>query len=268
VFKFLRIWLAFLRRDYLNLASYRLAFVMGFAPLVFYLLIFFFVDKVFSGLGSSYLARYGGDYFPFVVVGLALQSVVGAGLGGFAQVIAGEQHLGTLEPMLCGRVGPMRILVAASLSRYLTAGARLAAYIVIGSLIFGAAFRFGRLPLFVLAVVLTAGAYTGLGMVSAAFLLVFKRGNPVGLVFGQLAVVLSGVFFPVEVLPAWLRYAAAAIPLTHGLTLARAALLEDATAGGSWLALAALAAGALAAGVVAFRWAFARARRDGSLGQY
>ena len=58
---FIRIWAAFVRRDFLNLASYRFSFLMGLASLLFYLLIFFFVGRVFTGLGSAYLARYGGE---------------------------------------------------------------------------------------------------------------------------------------------------------------------------------------------------------------
>jgi len=270
VFSFLRIWAAFLRRDILNMASYRLSFVMTWASLLFYLLIFFFVGKVFSGLGSTYLARYGGDYFPFVVVGLAMQSLVGAGLSGFSQVIASEQYLGTLEPMLTA-TGAFRVLAGASLSRYILSSGRLVAYLVVGALLFGASFRWAGVPLVAAAAVLTAAAYFGLGMFAAAFLLAFKQGNPVNLFFGQLGVILSGVFFPLEVLPSWLRRASALIPLTHGLELARGALLGGVAPGAAARSLGILAAFAgvfLLVGGVSFRWALRRARRDGSLGQY
>ena len=259
---FFRIWAAFVRRDFLNLASYRFSFIMGLASLLFYLLIFFFVGRVFTGLGSAYLSRYGGEYFPFVLIGLAMQTLVGAGLGGLSQVIASEQYIGTLEPLLGRRGGEFRILAAASLSRYITSS---------GRVVFGVSFRLAGLPTFIGVTVLTVAAYFGLGMLSAAFLLVFKQGNPINLFFGQLAGLLSGVYFPVEVLPDWLRAVAAFIPLTYALDVARAAVLGGAAAGPGAkpiIILGAFAVVSLVAGGLGFRWALARAKRDGSLSQY
>ena len=74
-----------------------------------------------------------------------------------------------------------------------------------------------------------------------------------------------------EVLPDWLRAVGALIPLTYALHAARAALLGGAGAGpsvGTVAVLAAFAVAALAVGGVAFRWALARAKRDGTLSQY
>ncbi|HUV87754.1 MAG TPA: ABC transporter permease [bacterium] len=266
-----RIWVAFVRRDFLNLASYRFSFIMGLASLLFYLLIFFFVGRVFSGLGSMYLSRYGGEYFSFVIVGLAMQTLVGAGLGGLSQVIASEQYVGTLEPMLGRRGGGFRILAAASLSRYIVSSGRFIAYLVLGALVFGVSFRPAGFPLFFAVTALTVAAYFGLGMLSAAFLLVFKQGNPINLFFGQLAALLSGVYFPVEVLPDWLRAVGAFIPLTYALDIGRSAVLGGATpapAARPMIILGGFAVAALAAGGVGFRWALARAKRDGSLSQY
>jgi len=269
MFNFARLCWAFARRDFANLVSYRLQLLLGVASLLFYLLIFFFVSAAFSGMGARYLARYGGAYFPFVVVGLAFQGLVAAGLGGFSQVISSEQYLGTLEPMLGRRISAFRVLAAASVSRYFFSAGRLVALLAAAVAIFGMPFRAEGLPAFLGALVLTVAVYFGLGMLSAGFVLAFKQGNPVNLFFGQLGIILSGVFFPVEVLPRWLRAVGAAIPLTYGLDIARDALLAgSAPAPRSWWALAIFAAGALAAGGLTFRWALGRAKRDGSLSQY
>jgi ABC-2 type transport system permease protein len=119
---------------------------------------------------------------------------------------------------------------------------------------------------------LTVAAYFGLGMLSAAFALVFKQGNPVNLFFGQLAALLSGVFFPVEVLPSWLRRVGEFIPLTYALDVGRSALLGTAGTGPSYgkafAILGIFAAASLAVGALSFRWAMWRAKRDGSLSQY
>jgi len=258
----------------MNAASYRLAFLADFSSILFYVVIFFFVSKIFTDLGSSFLGRYGGGYFPFVVVGLALQSIVGAGMGGFTQVIAGEQYLGTLEPILGrrGAWGAFKILSAAATARYVYSSGRIVIYFVVAAIAFGLPFRWAGVPLAAASAILAAAAYAGLGMLSAAFLLAFKQGNPVNFVYGQLGALLAGVYFPLEVLPKWLRATSAAFPLTYALEVSRGALLGGAApaagSGRAFLSLGIFAVGALAAGAVAFAYGLRKARRDGSLSYY
>ena len=269
---FFRLWVAFLRRDFLHAASYRMSFVFGLVPLFFYLVVFFFMGKIFSGLGSGYLAGYGGEYFPFVVVGLAVQNLAGAGLTGFSQAIANEQYVGTLEPVLAAGRGAFRVLAAASLARNTLSSTRLIFYLVAAAVIFGVPFRPEGIPLFLAVVLITAAAYFGLGMLSAAFVLAYKQGNPVNIIFGELSAVLAGVYFPLAVLPGWLRAVAKFLPLTYALEVARRALLTGGPAppgtGRGLLILGCFAAASLAVGAAAFRWAFRRARREGSLAWY
>jgi ABC-type multidrug transport system permease subunit len=75
----------------------------------------------------------------------------------------------------------------------------------------------------------------------------------------------------VEVLPGWLRAVGNFIPLTYALDVARRALLgggEVAGLGKPFVILGVFAVVSLAVGGVSFRWALARAKRDGSLSQY
>lgn len=271
---FLRLWWAFLRRDFMNAASYRLAFISDFASILFYVIIFFFVGKIFTDLGATLLGRYGGGYFPFVIVGLALQSLVGAGMGGFMQVISGEQYLGTLEPILGrrGAGGAFKILSAAAAARYVYSSGRIVVYFVVAALVFGLPIQWQGMPIAVASALLAALAYFGLGMLAAAYTLAFKQGNPVSFIYGQLGALLAGVYFPLEVLPQWLRGASAAFPLTYALELSRNALLgKNLTAesvGRTFISLGILAAITLAAGGVAFVFGLRKARRDGSLSYY
>ena len=75
----------------------------------------------------------------------------------------------------------------------------------------------------------------------------------------------SGVYYPVSVLPGWLQGVAAAIPSSHLFEGMRAVLLQGVV---PWQALAtafALDAAYLAGGAALFAWAVRRARRDGRL---
>jgi ABC-2 type transport system permease protein len=267
---FVLLILAFLRRYVKEMFSYRLQFILSLVRIAFFLVIFFFIADLITGIGSPYLEKYGGDYFPFIVVGLALNAAIGAGLYGFTGAISSEQAIGTLEPMLTTPAGPFVIFMASTIARNITSIIWPTIYLAVGAAIIGG-FTWSGIPVFILAGGLTAVAYLGIGMISAAFTLVVKRGNPINLFFGTLPALLSGVYFPVEVLPSWLRAVGRAIPLTHGLEISRSALLPGAapeSLAGGFLFLAAFAAVSLPVGYASFRYALNRARKDGSLSHY
>ncbi|MCB0237245.1 MAG: ABC transporter permease, partial [Anaerolineae bacterium] len=63
--------IAFLRRDLLLQTSYRFAFVLQFAGIFFNMLVFYFLSTLVGVGAAPYLEPYGGDYFSFVLIGLA-----------------------------------------------------------------------------------------------------------------------------------------------------------------------------------------------------
>jgi ABC-2 type transport system permease protein len=98
-----------------------------------------------------------------------------------------------------------------------------------------------------------------------------RRLNPVAMVIGSLSFFLSGVMYPVTVLPDWLRAVGRALPLTHALAVLRGALLigaSPAALADSFLALAIFAAVLAPLGSAVFRFALRRTRVDGSLSHY
>jgi len=75
----------------------------------------------------------------------------------------------------------------------------------------------------------------------------------------------SGVYYPVAVLPAWLQAIAWAIPSSHVFEGMRAALLEGVFRWDQFWMAAALNAGYLALGAAVFAWAMRYARDHGTL---
>ena len=98
-----------------------------------------------------------------------------------------------------------------------------------------------------------------------------RRTNPVAVLLASASMLLSGVAYPVSVLPDWLRAVGRLLPLTHALELVRGGLLrgEGPAALGSSIAALALFTGVLCPlGVALFVYALRRARIDGSLTHY
>jgi ABC-2 type transport system permease protein len=76
---------------------------------------------------------------------------------------------------------------------------------------------------------LSVAAFSSIGILSATFTLVFKRGDPLLWLFAGLSWLLGGVFYPLEVLPRFLQHAGQLLPITHALVGMRAALLCNAS---------------------------------------
>ena len=123
----------------------------------------------------------------------------------------------------------------------------------------------------VLTAALTVVGFSGVGILSAALLVLTKRGDPVQRIIVPLISFISGTYFPTSVLPHWLQYIAQICLLTWALKSARRAAMQGLTIRELRVELTILAAMALILlplSVWAFVKAVERGRRDGSLTDY
>jgi ABC-2 type transport system permease protein len=118
---------------------------------------------------------------------------------------------------------------------------------------------------FIVPVFLLAGlAGCGFGYIQAALNLRFRTASRVATLASGAGTILSGVYFPIHLLPGPLKSFAQLLPATHAIKAARAALLEGALPLGECLALSALAAVYLAGGIFVFRFSTRKMLEEGS----
>ncbi len=217
---------AFLKKDWRNLKSYRLAFTMQFLGIFFSVAIFFFISRLVGGSVNPYLKSYGGDYFSFVLIGIAFTGFLHTGLNTFASAISGAQGSGTLEAMLVTPTRISEILFSSSLWSFLMTGLNALLYLLFGFLFFG--FSFGKANLLSASLVffLTLFIFSGLGIISASFIMVLKRGDPISWLFGSFSSFVGGTYFPVKILPLWLQKISYLVPLFYSLRAMRLAVLQ------------------------------------------
>jgi len=262
--------LAFLRRDFIEASSYKLNFVYTLGGIVFSSATFYFVGRLVPG-GSASLAPYGGDYFSFAVVGVAFSGLLGIFQEGPAGMIRSAQVAGTLEALLVTQTSVPTILVGSSLYSFLFAALRTIIHLAVALVLFGLKLGTVNVPAALAILVMTAVCYLSIGILSACFVLVFKMGNPVGWIFSSVSGFLGGMIFPVSVLPSWIRWVSPLLPFTHSLEGLRRSLLTSASFGDvlpSIAALGAFSAVLLPAGLILFRFALRKAKRDGTLTQF
>jgi ABC-2 type transport system permease protein len=201
-----KVW-AFIRRDFLSLVSYRLAFFLQTLGMLFSLVAFYFMTKM---MDPDAAGLNGIPPFDYLLIGLAFLSYFSTALYAFATRIRNEQMMGTLEAML---VSPTRthVVVFASAAWDFTYGAfRILLYLAFATLIFGVQLDVNSWSALVLGVVLTLLSSAGVGILSASFIIYFKRGDPINFLLSGATTLFGSVFFPVEQLPEWIRCASCA----------------------------------------------------------
>jgi len=262
-----KLW-GFIRRDFLDLVSYRLAFVLQMLGMFFSLGAFYFMAKMIDPAAEG---LNGIRPFDYLLIGLAFVSYFSTALYAFASRIRSEQMLGTLEAML---VSPTRthVVVFASATWDFTYGAfRILLYLVLAVTIFGVTLNVHSWTALSLGVVLTLLSSAGVGILSASFILYFKRGDPINFLLSGATTFFGSVFFPIEQLPDWAEGMGKLVPLAWSLQVVRGALLQGKTCAQlrePLIVLAVLTLVLLPAGLWASRIAIRRAKRDGTLVHY
>ena len=262
-------WATFLR-DMITAASYRVGLLLSVGGSLVTIFVVFFLGRAFGGVAAPDLERYGGSYFGFAVVGVALSNLMALGLTGMSSRIREGQVMGTLELMLLSPNRLWLLFVSSSLWAHAQALVTVVLFVVAGVAL-GADFGDANVGMTLLSLALAVLAFNAFGLFSAAVVIVIKQGNPVALLMSAASVLLAGVFYPVSVLPDWLRIAGQLLPLTQALEVVRRAALGGEGIDTLWprlLALVVLTSVLMPVGLWCSGKAVEIARTDGSLSQY
>jgi ABC-2 type transport system permease protein len=262
-----RTFLAFLVRDVTLATSYRLAFLLSLARAVFPLLILYLPAQLMGDVEST---REFGGFLPFSIIGLGTMNFFMASYGSFANALRSEQSMGTLEALLMAPVSlPTLVLASASWSFLWSAGSAVL-FVGGGALLYDIALP-GSFALALLIIAVTTVVFVSIGIFSASFAMVWKRGDPIGPLVSTVFFLLGGIIYPPTILPGWIAAISALLPITHGVEALREVLLHDAplarVAGHLWVLLG-YAALLVPTSLYAFARSVRRATRDGTLLQF
>jgi ABC-2 type transport system permease protein len=264
----LRVVHAFVARDVTVATSYKLEFLLRIAGTVFPMLVLYLPAKLIgSGLEST--REYGG-FLPFSVVGLGIMNFFMSSYGAFASALRNEQSMGTLESVLMTPVPLPLLVVSSSCWSFLWSVGSATAFIGGGALVYGIPIK-GSLLLALFVIALTTLVFVAMGVLSASFTMVWKRGDPLGPVVSVMFFLLGGVVYPTHVLPRWLELIASLLPITHAARAVRDILLQGhglADVRAPMLVLLGYAGVLVPLSLWAFSAAVRKAKQDGTLLQY
>jgi len=263
--------LAFIQRGFLHASSYRLNFFGAYLGTALSVVFFAILARFYGNARPAALAPYGGDYFTFLLIGGAFARYLSLGMRHFGRELELELAVGTIEPVMVTATPPALALLGPSLWTLLEGIALMIGQIALGALFFGADFSRANWPAALVVGALAFVALNAWGIISAAFVLVFKRAEPLGWLVDVTLFMLAGVYFPVQILPAVLQVFAYALPLSHALEGLRLALMHGDSLVELWrylLILLGFDLFLLPASLIAFRAGLNHVKRTGSLGHY
>lgn len=262
---------AFVRRDFLTAWSYRLPFFTDLFSLMGQIVVFYFVGRLVE---SDKLPRYGGaatTYLEFVVIGITMGAFVQLALARVAIAIRNEQLMGTLECLLATPTGIATIQLGSAVYDLLYVPLRTALFLLIIAVGFDLDFRLDGIGPAAVTLLVFIPFVWGLGIAAAAATLTFRVGGTlIGFGLAGLTLV-SGAYFPLDLLPEWATTVAEYNPMALAIEGMREALLGGAGWSGvsrEVLLLMPAAALSLMAGMTAFVLALRRERRRGTLSLY
>ena len=215
----------FIKKGYMLQLSYKFDFFLRLFFMLFNILTYYFIAKLIGDGSAKYLEPYGGDYFSFVLIGMAFSGYLMISLRSFSESVRDEQMMGTLEAMLVTPTSTSSIIALSSLWNFIFASFRVLLYLVIGILL-GVDMTQANVGGALLILVLTIICFSSIGILSASFIMVFKRGDPINMLLMGTSELFGGVLFPIEVFPSWLQSISHILPITYSVNGMRHALLQ------------------------------------------
>ena len=266
----LRIVWAFIRRDYLLQISYKAIFVGQMLVIFFGALLLFYASNLLKGASIPKLQAYGGNFFAFLLIGVAFTDFLTVSLAAFNKNIQEAQLMGTLELLLLSPYSFSTLLICSSVWPAIFTSFRFCLYLVCG-LFMGMSIGQANVVAALVVMLLSVICFAAIGVVISSITLVFKRGVPLNSLVGAVSVILGGVVYPVDVLPGWMGKLSKYVPLTHSLTAMRRAVIEGARLADlrdDILALALFAALTMPIGLFLVHLAMKRTKVSGTTSHY
>ncbi|PYS82242.1 MAG: hypothetical protein DMF67_13670 [Acidobacteria bacterium] len=264
---------AFVVRDFQLAVSYRLDFLMRILSILFVTTTLFFISQIFAATFSTPDAQWRDPFLAWITA-LPFLNYFMTGFSSLATAIRSEQAQGTLESVLMTPIGIPTLIVASSAWDFTQASFHSFLYLFFGWAFFGVEYR-GSFLLAALFLLLTTLVFASIGILSASFAVVFKRGDPFGVIIGTGSALFSGVFFPVQLLSQvagrGFRLVSQLIPTTYGIDGIRRVLIQGqsfAEVRRPLLTLLVFLVALLPFSLWVFTRAVRRAKREGSLIQY
>jgi ABC-2 type transport system permease protein len=241
----------------------------------------FLIFNVASAMSVLYIGeaqmRYGGgasreaqlDLVLYLGIGTVVWAYLQAVVSNVGEMVAWERWEGTIEYTMMAPISRLAHMLGVSLFSIVYGLARSALLLGVLSLFFSVDLSNANLA--GAAVILLAGSisFLGFGIMAAVLPLLFpERGEELTFVISSILLLVSGVYYPISVLPGWMQPLAAISPATYVLEGMRATLIDGnptSSLGSALWPILLLGVLAVPIGIAIFSWGERYAKRTGRL---
>ena len=204
-----------------------------------------------------------------LLIGAVIWSYLGIVFEILTETVAWERWEGTIEYTFMAPLARPVHLLGMGTFGVLYGLVRTAALFAVVALFFGLAFPQADFAAALVLLAVASVSFVGVGMVTAILPLISpEKGAQLGFIAQGLLLVVSGVYYPVDVMPGWMQAIATISPATYALHGIRASVLDGASLGAVWgdlWPLLVLGAVAIPLGLAVFAAGERYAKRHGKL---
>jgi ABC-2 type transport system permease protein len=204
-----------------------------------------------------------------LLIGAVIWAYLGIVFEILTETVAWERWEGTIEYTFMAPLPRAVHLLGMGAFAVLYGVIRTAALFAVVAIFFGLSFPGADFGAALLLLAVASVSFVGVGMVTAVLPLISpEKGAQLGFIAQGLLLVVSGVYYPVDIMPGWMQAISTISPATYALHGIRATLLDGAGAGAVWddlWPLIVLGIVAVPAGLAVFRAGERYAKRHGKL---
>ena len=164
-----------------------------------------------------------------LLIGAVVWAYLGIIFEFLTETVAWERWEGTIEYTFMAPLSRAMHLGGSGVFAVLYGMIRAALLFIVVALFFGLSLPDANFPAAIVLLLLASVSFFGIGMMTAVLPLISpEKGAQLGFVGQGMLLVVSGVYYPVSVLPEWMQWLSTISPATYALRGIRASILDGA----------------------------------------
>lgn len=191
----------------------------------------FLIYNITSSLSVLYIGKAqqieGQQLILYLGIGTLVWSYLRSVFANISEMIAWERWEGTIEYTMMAPVSRLTHMLGVSLFSVLYGIVRTAVLFVVLAMFFSVDLSQANLGGSVVLILVGSLSFIGVGIMAAVLPLLFtERGEEMTFIISSVLLLVSGVYYPISVLPGWMQGLARVSPATYVLEGMRATVLE------------------------------------------
>lgn len=161
-----------------------------------------------------------GSYVEFMIPGLLMMTMITSVMTGLPRAIAYEKDVGTMSGFLVAPISRSSIITGKVLGRVITGLIQGVLSLVLAIILFGITIR-GNLLWVIITLFLGVFSFVGLGIVLTSVAEDEETASMIMMTLTMPMVFLSGIFFPIQMMPSFMQTIAYWLPFTYAIDAMR-----------------------------------------------